>query len=162
MSYVNKFINRSIQLRAEDGTDYPILRYSDILLMYAECLNEEGNTALAIPYVNQVRERAFGNNTMNLQFTNPAVTATYVADKAALRDRIIQERRLEFCFEGLRFFDLARTNTLVPTLNSYFTNNNVKFNGKIIQIGANNKLFPVPQAQIDVNPTVLKQNPGYN
>lgn len=130
--------------------------------MYAECLNEEGSTELALPYINKVRERAFGNATLNLQSGDPTVTATYVANQAALRDRILQERRLEFCFEGLRFFDLARTNTLVTTLNSYFTNNNVKFNGKIIQIGANNRLYPVPQAQIDVNPTVMTQNPGYN
>lgn len=161
LAYVNKFINRSIQIRSEDGTDYPILRFADILLMYAECLNEEGSTELAIPYVNQVRQRAFGNSSMNLQSTNSSAAATYVADQAALRDRIIRERRLEFCFEGLRFFDLVRTNSLVSTLNSYFTKNDVKFNGRIIQIGENSKLFPIPQAQIDVNPGVITQNTGY-
>ena len=93
---------------------------------------------------------------------DPAAVDTYIAGQEALRTKIILERRLEFCFEGLRFFDLVRTNRLVSTLNAYFTTNNVLFNGKIIQIGENNRLFPIPQAQIDVNPGKITQNPGYN
>ncbi|GGC12546.1 RagB/SusD family nutrient uptake outer membrane protein [Dyadobacter sediminis] len=161
MTYVNKFINKSVLLRAEDGTDYPVLRYADILLMYAECLNEAGTPALALPYINQVRERAFGNNAHNLQSTDQTATSTYVSGQADLREKILKERRLELCFEGLRFFDLLRTDHLESVLNNYFTKNQVTLNGAIIQIGANNKLFPIPQAQIDVNPSKIKQNPGY-
>jgi hypothetical protein len=156
--YVNKFINRDIKTAAENGTDYPVLRYADVLLMYAECVNEATGVAAALPFINRVRTRA---GLASLQNTDAGTPATYVANQAAMRDRIMQERRLEFAFEGLRFFDLVRTNRLLPVLNGYFTTYNIIVNGSVLQIENYQKLFPVPQAQIDINPARIGQNEGY-
>ena len=142
------------------GVDNPIIRYADVILMYAECLNEAGDVSAALPYINQIRSRAFGNTTRNYQDTNPASTTTYVSGQADLRDKILKERRLEFCFEGLRFWDLVRMNRF-DILNNYFTTGKILVNGSTQQIKAYQKLFPVPQSILDINPQVYKQNPGY-
>lgn len=91
------------------GVDWPIMRYADILLMYAEAANEisGGPTAAAIDAVNQVRRRAFGvkDNSYDL-------TATDVAGKDAFFNAIVKERLLEFGGEGIRKYDLIRWNLL--------------------------------------------------
>lgn len=162
VAYCSKYITPGITVASENGTDWPVLRYADILLMYAECLNEGGDPGTALPYINKVRERAFGDNTHDLQMGDPGNTATYVADQAAMRDRIMNERRMELAFEGLRFFDLVRTDRLVSIMNAYFAKYNLMLNGTVIVIGNNNKLFPVPLTQINLNPGKITQNPGYN
>ena len=160
-AYCSKYITPTIVSPTENGVDYPVVRYADILLMYAECLNEAGDTAGAITQVNKVRQRAYGNATQNLQTTDATNTVTYVSGQVGMRDRIMTERRLELAFEGLRFFDLARTDRLVTTMNAYFVKYNLKVNGTFIRISNNNKLYPIPQTQIDLNPTKITQNPGY-
>ncbi len=147
--YVKKFVDKGMVAKNETSVDYPVLRYADILLMYAECLNETGSTAIAIPYVNQVRTRA---NVISLGSLT----------QSDLRVAIEKERRLEFCFEGQRFFDLARTGRLLTVMNAYFVKYNLLAQGVLIQIKDYQKIFPVPQAQIDINPDKIKQNPGYN
>jgi len=80
------------------GINFPILRYSDILLMKAEALNELGSTPAAIALLDQVRNRA----------GLPAIDAANVADKDAFRSELMDERMREFCFEGQRKHDLIR------------------------------------------------------
>ncbi|WP_448699327.1 RagB/SusD family nutrient uptake outer membrane protein [Mucilaginibacter sp. AW1-3] len=155
-SYVVKFADPTVTVPGDANTDYPVLRYADILLMYAECLNENDATAgfvQALPYINKVRTRA---GLAALQTTNAAVTATYVTGQANFRTRIMHERRVELAFEGLRFFDLVRTNNLLNVMNAYFAGL-----GNALRLDDHNKLWPIPQTQIDVNPTKMVQNPGY-
>jgi hypothetical protein len=117
----------------------PVVRYAEVLLIHAEALNETGQTALAEPFLNQVRNRA----------GLPALTGL---SKEAFRDAILQERRIEFFAEGHRFFDLRRMGRA----------------NEFIRIGAGksdyaepkNLYFPIPQAERDVNKN-LEQNPGY-
>lgn len=144
------------------GTDYPILRYADILLMYAECLNEAGDVNGAVSYVNLIRQRAFGNNIHNYQTVNPLADSTYISGQSSLRNKILLERRLEFCAEGHRFWDLVRTNQLLRVLNSYFIANNIRLNGVHLQIKEHQKLYPVPQSILDLSRGLYTQNPGYN
>ena len=72
-----------------------IIRYADALLMYAEALNEVGESAKAHDVLNRVRERAFGDNSGNFSGLS----------KEQFRAEILNERRLEFPFEGHRWFD---------------------------------------------------------
>ena len=146
--YVKKFVDKGMVAKNETSVDYPVLRYADVILMYAECLNETGNNVPALTYVNQIRARAKAAALGNLNQTD-------------LRLAIENERRLEFCFEGQRFFDLARTNRLLPVLNAYFAKFNLLAQGVLIQIKDYQKIFPVPQTQIDINPSKIDQNPGY-
>ena len=84
------------------GHNQRIIRYADVLLMAAEAANENGSPNVALNYLNQVRARARAGNTDIL----PDITAT---DQATLRLLIEDERNYELAFEGLRYWDLVRT-----------------------------------------------------
>jgi len=138
--------------------NFPLIRYADVLLMWAEALNEQGQTNAAIPLVNLVRGRA-GVALLNSN------AATTVAGQNDLRLRIRNERRVEFINEGVNYFDELRWGTLY---NDVYTNNPGEKQpwGTIIlpytwQFGASTTyVWPVPQAELQRNPN-LKQTPGY-
>ena len=90
--------------------NWPILRYSDVLLMYAEAENEinNGPTAGAVDAYQKVRARAFAGNTPEM--------GTPPTDKAGFFDAIVRERALEFGGEGIRKYDLIRWNLLATKL----------------------------------------------
>ncbi|HEY4150416.1 MAG TPA: RagB/SusD family nutrient uptake outer membrane protein [Chitinophagaceae bacterium] len=125
-----------------------LMRYADVLLMYAECLNETNQTAAAYPYIQQVRTRA---GMKDLATIKPGMT------QQQMRDQLSHEREVEFGLEGHRFDDLRRWGWLSdatrlaqlklrdPEFNSYLP-------GK--------EFFPIPQSEIDNNPG-FKQNPTY-
>ncbi|MEX0312536.1 MAG: RagB/SusD family nutrient uptake outer membrane protein, partial [Allomuricauda sp.] len=79
----------------------PLIRYADVLLMYAEALNES-SSGDPLPYINEVRARAF----------LPPTTAT---GQQAIREQIMHERAVEFALEGQRFYDLRRWGETVMT-----------------------------------------------
>lgn len=118
-----------------------IMRYADVLLMYAEALNELGQSSTAIDYINQVRARARGGNVTIL----PDVTST---DQATVRDAIKHERRIEFAMEGERFYDLVRWGDATTVLGP-------------LGYQARNEYYPIPQSAIDQSGGVLIQNPNY-
>lgn len=133
----------------DNGNNIPIIRYADVILMYAECLNEAGYVAggEAFTYLNQVRSRAGLNN----------LTSTEVPSQAAFRLAMEHERRVEFAFENLRWYDLVRTDRAMTVIN-----------GKAAQINPvnpvtpQNQVFPIPQSQIDINSSKIAQNEGSN
>lgn len=88
------------------GLNWPILRYSDVLLMYAEAENEinNGPTAAGIDAFNLVRQRAFAGNLGEM--------GTAPTDKAGFFNAIVNERALEFGTEGIRKYDLIRWNLI--------------------------------------------------
>lgn len=90
--------------------NWPILRYSDILLMYAEAENEihNGPTSQAITAFEQVRKRAFAGNEAMIGITPN--------DKNGFFNAIVNERALEFGSEGIRKYDLIRWNLLAQKL----------------------------------------------
>jgi len=131
--------------------DWIVLRYADVLLMYAEALNEQSgsNVTAAVTYVNRIRTRA-GLTGLT------AVTQT----QESLRLAIERERRLELNLEGHRWFDLLRTDRAITVMNNHFTKYQIKNGTVVVQIDAHNLLFPVPLSEINTNP-VLTQNTGY-
>lgn len=131
-----------------------IIRYSDALLMYAEALNEVGESTKAHQVLNRVRERAFGDSSENF----------YDLTKEQFRVEILNERRLEFPLEGGRWFDLVRTGTFIQRMKEHSVYEaNVAENNKV-DIANNIKdhmiLMPIPQREIDLNPELI-QNPGW-
>ena len=144
--YFNKFVDYSLTpltTQAQSGINYPVLRYADVLLMYAEAQNElnGGPTTDAYAAINQVRTRA---NVPNL---------TAGLSQSDFRDSLFLERRKEFIQEGHRWFDLARlgATVLVDALH--------KIPAKSAA-SSKNILFPIPLVEIQLNPK-LNQNPGY-
>ena len=127
----------------EAQINFKVLRYADVLLMQAEALNEQGQTAQALPLVNQVRNRA-GMKSL-----------TAGLSQAALRSAILHERLVEFGLEGQRWLDLGRQNLFsdVATLRSHDTDFNTFVPGQ-------SQLLPIPQRERNLNPNV-RQNPGW-
>ncbi|WP_412560221.1 RagB/SusD family nutrient uptake outer membrane protein [Winogradskyella sp. MIT101101] len=113
--------------------DFIEMRLGDVILLYAEALNENGSTPAAITELNKIRTRAGLPNT----------TAT---TQAAVRTAIAEERRLELAFEGHRWFDLVRTGTAQSVLG--FSDSNYL-------------LAPIPISEITSSGGVIDQNPGY-
>jgi starch-binding outer membrane protein, SusD/RagB family len=134
------------------GKPMYFLRYSDILLCYAETLNETGATALAVAEVNKVRARAWGG-------TLPASKTWSAMGQDEFRRRILDERMRELCFEGWRRMDLNRYNKLVDLAS--VRNQWTKENGSIRSF---HRWYPIPQTEIlqneDIGPE--DQNEGYN
>jgi hypothetical protein len=94
--------------RSQVPTDYPIIRYADVVLRWAECINESnGVTQQALNLINSVRTRA---GLPNLQTTD-ATKSTYVNGQSDFRERIRNERRVEFPNEGVNYFDELRWGT---------------------------------------------------
>jgi len=150
--YVNKFQDLSpLALRSQGSeNNYPIFRYSEILLMRAEALNAiNTGDAEAYEMLNTVRRRAFGM---------PMNASSDIDVKAGLTkeqfvDKILDERRREFAFEGKRRFDLLRTGKLKEAM--------MKQNPEIgALITDKHNVLPVPFSELDVN-HLLKQNPGW-
>jgi hypothetical protein len=131
-----------------------VIRYADALLLYAEALNEIGNTGKAITVLNRVRERAFQGPDHN--YTG--------LSQIDFRDAVYLERRLELANEGHRRFDLVRTNRLLEVLKAHGTLEAQLAEKNKTTITSNAKeyqsLYPIPQREIDLN-KLLTQNPGY-
>ena len=135
------------------GKNIYYIRYADILLSAAECMNELDNTAGAVSIVNDnIRKRAWGGILPNDKKWSEGMSQT------EFRSNILNERMRELCFEGWRRFDLIRTNqftTLISQRNRW-----AKANGTV---NDHHKLLPIPLIEIKQNPNLSleDQNPGY-
>jgi starch-binding outer membrane protein, SusD/RagB family len=132
----------------DNANNIPIIRYSDVLLMYAECLNEiaYNGGGEAMTYLNMIRRRA-GLSTK---------TSADIPDQAAFRVAMERERRVEFAFEGHRWYDLVRTGRAIPVINSKAVSINL-----VAPITAEDLVAPIPQSQVEINRDKMTQNPGY-
>ncbi|MCX6337751.1 MAG: RagB/SusD family nutrient uptake outer membrane protein [Bacteroidetes bacterium] len=145
--------------RSYGPIDFPIIRYADVLLMWAEALVELNNLPEAILKVNEVRTRA---GIPLLQQTD-VTKGTYVTSQSNLRDRVRNERRIEFVNEGIDYFDEVRWNTWKTAV--FKTGNGAQqvwgTNANGYTYGGDHmNTWPIPQVEIERNPN-LKQNAGW-
>ncbi|RIJ48133.1 RagB/SusD family nutrient uptake outer membrane protein [Maribellus luteus] len=155
-----------------DWTFY-LIRYSDVLLMYAESLLETGGDKQEVAdYINMVRKRAFVTTSRvdswahKRQIVIPEVTeAEFEANYAVkatddLSAAIKHERRVELGMEGLRYYDLIRWDDFVSTMNAF---SKLPYaNGKGSKVDDLTWPYPIPQTEIDRTGGSITQNPGYN
>jgi hypothetical protein len=138
--YNQKYLPRkgetSGQVELNYLNNFRTIRYAEVLLMAAEANNRSSapNDVKAQGYLNQVRQRAFGDLLHNITSTG-----------TALKQAIWDERRLELAMEGDRFFDLVRTGQAAAKITGF--------------IAAKHEVFPIPQQEINISG--LTQNPGY-
>ncbi|MCY1719468.1 RagB/SusD family nutrient uptake outer membrane protein [Prolixibacteraceae bacterium Z1-6] len=146
--YSNFDSGRADEKDWRSGINERLMRYSDVLLMLAECEIQEGNIPAAAQLMTTVRDRA------NL----PDRTAEFAAmSKDAIMEQLAHERALEFCFEGHRFDDIQRWGWLDnPTKLAELQQHDSEFLGYV----PGREFFSIPQAQIEVNGN-FKQNDGY-
>jgi starch-binding outer membrane protein, SusD/RagB family len=138
--YNHKYLPRkgesSGQIELNYLNNFRTIRYAEVLLLAAEAFNRSStpNDTKAQAYLNQVRQRAFGNSSNNISATG-----------TALRQAIWDERRLELAMEGDRFFDLVRTGQAVNKIPGF--------------VAGKHEVFAIPQEEVVVSG--LTQNPGY-
>lgn len=146
--YFNKYWDRVQEpVGMNSDQNYPYMRYSEVLLLYAEALNEIGTTPDSKAYdaLNKVRDRAFKDNGSGAHNLSGLT-------KDAFRKAVLDERRHEFVMEGSRWFDLVRMDpNFVQTIKA------VKPDSYVAE---KHKLFPIPQYDRLLNGEVT-QNPGY-
>lgn len=145
-----------------------MIRYADVLLLYAEALNENGKSAEALPYVNMVRERARNTNPVDprreKQKYTPAVTENTLPDitttnQSELRQAIWHERRCELAMEGWRRDDLLRQKRFGEVMRAYSQKYNTLKGSNFND--ARDYLLPIPQGERDKSNDALTQNPGF-
>jgi len=135
----NDEINGPVSAPYNWNVDYIVIRYTDVLMLYAEALNElEGPNGAALQIINDVRQRA------GLQ---PITTTNKEAFKLVLE----QERRSEFCFENQRWFDLVRTDRALPVMQEFLGNQGEVFASNFVD--REKYYFPIPQSVLDLRGT---------
>ena len=152
-AWFRKFANDDEPGRTGEGfrsaNNYRFIRYADVLLMYAETLNNLGRTAEAYQYVDRVRERV---GLAPLSVIKPGMNQTQ------FQMQIEHERVTELSGEGHRWNDLARwgyfdsqakVDVLIQRDPAFLT----------FEVGTH-QLLPLPQRDVDINPNLV-QNPGY-
>lgn len=151
---VTKFTNidsQGNQGKDESGefvdTDLPLIRLAEIYLNYAEVVarGKGGDVGTAVAYINELRERAFGNNSGNITAADFSL------------DFVEAERSRELYWEGQRRTDLIRFNDFT-TANYLWPFKGGARNGTAVE--PFRRLFPLPSNIISINPN-LTQNPGY-
>ena len=162
--YMRKYYDPTSLASFTSGLNLILIRYADVLLMYAEAKNELGqmNETIWNSTIKALRIRA--------GFTDPgALVFDATATKASLQNTIRRERRVELALEGLRIYDLRRWKTAETALNGY--PHGAKYGDTSVDNGyirldkrTFNKdrdyLWAVPQSEKDLNPA-LSQNTGY-
>jgi starch-binding outer membrane protein, SusD/RagB family len=153
--YINKYAVQHVP--SSSGLDLPVIRFADVVLLYAEVLYGLNRPEDALVQINRIRERAFGNNLNNYTLANISTPDAFI-------DVLLHERQLEFAYENERWFDLVRTGrytSLTSEERPYNPNTNTAL---VVPLNNDAKLkyFPIPQTQIDQTaPGTLVQNAGY-
>lgn len=137
---VNKYPSRDGSTGLSDN---PIVRLSDVYLLYAEACANTNDEDNAIKYLDEIRQRG-----------DAQATPSTESDQA-LKDKILLERRKELAFEGEYYHDLKRNK--LPINTAY----NAQGVNETIAYPDDKRAFPIPQGEIDANPN-MEQNKGYN
>ena len=137
----NKYSNVTL---ATDKDNVKIIRYAEVLLTLAEGYARSGDEPDALKFLNQLAKQR-----------DPSF-AGYASTGAQLITDILNERRKELAFEGLRFFDFTRLNLPIVRPQVALSAPSIA----LIPVGDSRRVLPIPQVEIDANPAT-KQNPGY-
>ena len=168
--YCCKYLS-PVDKKYDGDRDWPVLRWADVILMYAEVLNEiDGPEQKVYDLINQTRARAgytmpVEDKMKNYEYSGQVIT------KNMVRLEIELERRREFAFENQRWFDLVRTNRAIEVMNKHYStepnepNTSVPLyyediNSGVPTLEPKYLILPIPQKERDANPNI-SQNPGY-
>lgn len=144
---LRKFEAVSDRGKTRGNFNFPLLRYADVLLMYAEAANEAngGPTAEALEAINKVRRR------------NSASEVSSALSQQEFRSFVLEERRRELALEGDRRWDLIRWGIYLPVMNAL----DIDENSVIKRRQQKHLLYPIPQAELNSNKTITGNNPGW-
>jgi starch-binding outer membrane protein, SusD/RagB family len=153
--------------------NYRVMRFAETILLYAEVLNETGNTRKSVDYVNLIRQRArkLLDPTNPNEVYNSAISSTNFKDLEyapfdVVRAAIRKEKRIEMACEFDRWFEICRLGIVADRM-AFIANNSpaepsgqIRVRGKYFKKGVN-EIFPIPQNEVLISNGVIKQNFGY-
>lgn len=146
----------TLQTRENSPVDFPLIRYADVLLMLAECYNEENKPEDAVAMINQIRQRP----STNMPALNSGAVWLKATSKEEIFQRIVQERAVELACEGHRFSDLRRWGLAKDKLN--FEYDDIRGYVRYTHVFKDRDyLFPVPAVEFERNANLGKNNPGW-
>ena len=145
-------MNGAINNRADTPINFPIIRYADVLLMLAECYNENNQPDQAVELINQVRNR------VDMPGLNSGPAYLQATTKEQIFERIKHERAVELAAEGHSFNDMKRWG-LLETLNGEVKGFTGQFYYNRV-VRDRDYLWPIPATEIEINEG-LKQNPNW-
>ena len=172
LTYVKKFIS-PVLVKDDAENDFPVLRFSDVLLLKAEAL---GFTPEAVELINKVRERAGagtypGTGNFNGQFYLYPESGAEAITADNFIYKLLEERRIELAFENHRLFDLHRTGKFLELMELYYESeydSHYKRFKPAIPLEelkenlSKRPLLPIPQRELDTNNEIeISQNDGY-
>lgn len=148
MPFSRKYLDGPVAAANDWDINWIALRYDDVLMLYAESLNEIGydGNGEAFSILNRIRQRAG---------LKPK-TAAEVSSQQAYRLWMENERRWEFCFENQRWFDLVRTDRALEVMTAFLKG----YGLEAAMQSRDRYYYPIPQSAIDINSKLI-QNPGY-
>jgi hypothetical protein len=157
-----KFLEKGVAgvtTRTDYPNNFPIIRFEDVVLMYAEVLNEEsGPSSMALSLINQIRTRS--------GLTAFTAASPEAASQTTFREALLKERRYEFIAEGQRWHDLVRTGNAISVMTAFkratTSSNNPTGGANFRQLDDHDLIFPIPILELRINPGFWQQNPGYN
>lgn len=153
--FIKKYSTAANPIFYWNDNNFRSLRYADMLLLYAEALNEvNGPTPKAVDCINRVRHRVNLPDIQNSTFYNGALITT---NKDAFREHLKIERGLELSLECVRWIDLKRWGLDSQSTIDELKSRDGDFNNFVI--GKSSRM-PIPQTEVDNNPN-LEQNPNY-
>ncbi|WP_017260031.1 RagB/SusD family nutrient uptake outer membrane protein [Pedobacter arcticus] len=154
------------KLQSQTPQNFPILRYSDVLLMYAEAYNEyfKGADDNALRYLNMVKRRARGLNPTQANASSDFSNKSYIAFQREVRE----ERPRELCFEMLRKSDVVRWNVFsdnmvvreAETPQTYTSSYYVRARRYFRSVEPKDMWWPIPSYEMGVNKKLV-QNQGW-
>lgn len=157
--FITKFrdISAAAGTNGYGGNDWVLIRYADVALMLAEAHLYSGDEAVAIQYLDMVRERAH-LPLYNTVKNNPAYSSKFPTLKLA----ILHERRVELAFEHHRWFDLLRFFTINELITYMRSKSQADYGkAKLSNFGLKDQYFPIPFDEYKLDPVKMYQNPYY-
>jgi hypothetical protein len=146
--YMNE--DKKTEWMNEDESDFILLRYTDVLMMYAEAKTMLGQIDQSVfDILDAVRDRA------------GIAHVPHTKDPDQMLKIIQDERKWEFAFEGLRYFDIRRWGIAADVINSITSDEKYNFGSHKVFVAPANYLWPLPQEATDANPNLLPNNEGY-
>ncbi|SIQ35931.1 RagB/SusD family nutrient uptake outer membrane protein [Maribacter ulvicola] len=131
--YFRKWLPNFVRDNSYVGVNVVLMRYADVLLMYAEALNETDRTPQAIDLINEVRD------------VHGMMPEILVSSQSEVKTQIVHERTMELTLESVRFFDLRRWGMLDQAMNAA---------GRTNFTSTEHSYLPVPLSEIQANPKV--------
>jgi len=142
----------NIETSMRDFNDWPVncpvIRLEDVLLMYAEIQVQKGNISKAMEIVNRIRLRA-GCDPATANNPDEAMYA------------VKRERQIEFCLEGIRWFDIVRWGEWKNRISAMFSRYNNPVGAETTNIKDGRHIYPIPMTQMDIKPGLYTQNQDY-